>query len=204
LVALLASNPSGETQQTLAEMHVTNASVAAQLETVSKERDVAQATLGALQLDKRNLTTRAEDAEASVRTLTADKAQMTIQLEAAMKNYDQAIKDFAHLNTGLSKQCLAHDCLTNLKDAAGNPLAKDATAEQKLEAANRIPWQERLAADNGAINSVLTKLGVSVSSLPSQPGTGTAQAARQISRAEFEQLDPKAQTAFFKHGGKLV
>lgn len=199
--ALIALNPVGESQQTVNELHVTNAGLAARLEAISNERDTANASLGALQLDKRNLTTRAEAAEASVQTLTAEKGQLGVQLRAAQSEFERVSKEQSAFNTELSKVCLAVGCL-QLTDAGGAALSPNATEAAKLEAANRIPVGDKLKAYQGAVNQAITATGVTVASLP---GAGMAQQATGNILAELEAIkDPTERARFrIKHSSAI-
>jgi len=201
--ALIALNPVGESQATVNELHVTNTGLAARLEGVSGERDTALASLGALQLDKSNLTTRAEAAEASVQTLTAEKGQLGVQLKAAQSEFERVSREHAGFNTELSKACIAVGCL-QLTDASGAALPLAAGEAVKLEAANKLSVSDKLKAYQAGLNMAITATGLNVASLPGAPLKFTATPAAGILAQHKAITDPMAKAQHYAKNKEAI
>lgn len=168
ILALLAISEPGSHEQTVAQLTVTNAELASRNEKISGDLATATATLGGVQADLRAMTTRAENAEGSVSTLTAEKGQLAIQLKAAQDEYSRVSREQAAFNTELSKACIAVGCL-QLTDANGAALSPNASEAAKLEAANRIPASDKLKAYQAGLNTAIANTGLSVAGLPGAP-----------------------------------
>lgn len=168
IAALLAVSAPGVSEQSVANLTTTNAELAARNETISTELATSNSLLGGLRQELAEQKTKLTNAEASVSTLTAEKAQLEIQRKAAQSEYERVSKEQASLNTELSRACLAIGCL-QLTDANGAAIKQTSTEEQKLEAANRIPASEKLKAYQGGLNLAISNMGANISSLPGAP-----------------------------------
>lgn len=168
IAAFVAIADKGENDATVNQLTVTNAELAARNEKLSGDLATVQAFLGGAKNDNQALTNRAETAEAAVTKLTADKAQLKLELSAAQSEYQRVLTEQAAFNTELSKACLAIGCL-QLTDTNGIAIKLTAPEEQRLEAANKIPPSEKLKAYQGGLNLAMTKLGLTANSLPGAP-----------------------------------
>lgn len=198
LTALFAASPVGEGQQQAADLLVSNAHLAERLEKSESDLQVATATVGGLQFEKRNLTTRAETAEASVQNLTNEKAQKQVELDAAIKENARITGNLNAVNTELSRMCLQAGCLSLTKD--GQPLPATASDAEKLAVAEAIPAAEKLTAYKGAVHLVLSRLGVNTISVPNGgPTASRANLSEHNLLAKLDAIkDPAERAAFVK------
>lgn len=132
-------------------------------------------------------------AQASIASLSTAKEELETQLQALTANLSDKNKELLAVNDWLTDACL-NGKLLDLK------LADDATAEQKREAALKIPLADKQKAYQGALNSAFAKAGLPVSTLPTPPaGAALAQAhagAKRMKMEAFRALSPKEQSDF--------
>lgn len=201
--AVFAANPPGEASHDKSELLVTNATLADELQKREVALATANATVGSLQSEKQTFVSRAEAAEASVLTLTAEKGQLNVQLKAAQSEYDRVSREQAAFNTELSKACIAVGCL-QLTDANGAALSLNASEAAKLEAANKIPLSDKLKAYQGAVNQAITATGLNVASLPGAPLKFVQSPPTGILGQYNAITDPMEKTAFYrKHKAEI-
>ena len=96
---------------------------------------------------------------------------LTTERDAAVAQFGRNAETIKAQNDELSRFCLNFDCLT-LTTEDGRPLAKDANASDRLAAANRVPFANRLSSAGGAVTAALNRAGISQSALPNAPATG--------------------------------
>lgn len=166
--ALRAAQPSGEDLESRAQLVQRNGIIAAELEATSIKLNTSQATVASLTQENAQAKSKIETLEASNATLTSEKSNQINLRDAAVKENANLAKEVSALNTAISKHCLSHNAL-DLKGADGKPLV----GESAIEAANKIPHEERLAADQGAVNKAMAGLGLNISGLPSAPANTT-------------------------------
>lgn len=195
--ALAAVMPTTAGNQAENELMVTNATLAAQIEKVSGELATANATGGKLTLEARDLTTRATNAEASVQTLTAEKGQLDVQLKASNSEFSRVNTSLSAISSKLSKACIGVGCLQLLGENGG-PLPANATEAQKITAADKIPIAEKLEAYQGALNTAISNVGLSVASIPGAPLKLEAGSPKGI-RAQYAAIpNASEKTAFYR------
>jgi hypothetical protein len=172
-----------------------NGELAAQLE-------VSEGKLVAAQTQNINdLTGKLNTATDSVNTLNARNTELGTLLKAST---DEGIRLTGAVNSQkleLAKDCLAWGCI-DFKGADGKPLAKNASDADITKAAESFSFKDLNTAKNGAINSNMSKLGVNIATLPGAPAQ-TSTSKPVMARAAFLALEPKAQSDFFKAGGKI-
>ncbi len=205
--AIFAANPVGEGQQNVSELLVTNADLARQLEKLTSDHAAATATVAGLGREKSALEARAASAEGSVQTMTAEKSQLQVQLKAAQDEFSRVNGQLQQFNTELSRVCLAAGCL-ELTEADGRLLPKEATAEQKQAAAERIPALDKIKAYAGAVNAALARTGINVNTLPNASGSAVAangNVAHASILAKLEAIkDPTERARFHKANASAI
>lgn len=171
IAALLAAAPPVANSQQLSDVIVSNDLIAKELEKTKTDLAIAQTSVATLTREKADLESRLSIANKSVETLTAEKADLGNRKVAAENQFTANGTEIKSFNTELSRVCLAANVL-DLKNEDGTPLAADATSDQKLEAANRAPWQDKLKAYRGAVNAAIAKTGASPLEIPAMPPGG--------------------------------
>lgn len=157
--ALRASQPSGTDLEGRASLLESNHVIATRCDKAETDLAIAQTNVATLTRENATLKTSNETHEASVATLTAEKSNQINLRDAAVKENSRLEKECSVWNTELSKLCIAANCL-DLK------LDEKASAEQKLAAAQAVPWSEKLTAYRGAVNAAIAKTGVSFDTMP--------------------------------------
>lgn len=179
-VAALAS--SGEKTQDVSELIASNGQIAAQVEELTGKLTVATATIASQTQKISSLESELATSKSSVTTLTAENAGNKNLLSAANAENVRVTGLLNASSLTISQFCLKADCLS-LTDGDGKPLAKDATEEQKLSAADKIPVTERLTALFGAVNAAVAKTGVSFAAIPAAVPGGTQAGAPKFKNA---------------------
>lgn len=193
----------GNVTQDSAELIAVNGQLAAQVDKVSGELVASQATVTSQLAKITELNNDLTVQKASVASLTADRAQLSNSLDAAVKETSRVVAGANLVNAELSKRCLNFNAIPNLTEADGKtPLATNATQDQKLAALDRVSATEKLTLIDGAVNSAMARLGISTSTLPVATTTGTNRP--EMTRKDFENMTPSAQSDFFKRGGKIT
>lgn len=169
----------GAEQQKVADLVVTNDTLAKSARESMDKLTVAESTVQALQRDLAERDQQLATANAAMHSLTDRLAQSGVVEKAATDTIARHSAEIAAFNTELSKRCISHNCL-DLRDANDKPLATDATTEQKLAIAEKIPWRDKLKADDGALNVAMSKLGINVATIPGAPITGTTPAKKEL------------------------
>lgn len=163
----LITQPEGRQRE--AELIATNSLIAGEKSVAEKNLSVATATVSGLQADKSNLSAKVVSLESAVQIMTAEKAQMRVQLDAALSEFSRVNGLHLSLNSEISKQGLAFNCLLDLRNEKGELLASTATQDEKLSAADRIPAADKLKAIGGAVNAAVAKTGVTFAGIPAAP-----------------------------------
>lgn len=177
ILALAAVSKPGAGTQDVSELIATNDSVARQLTETSDRLSVANASVAKLQLDNSKLSSDLATAQSSVNNLTASNAELQNRHDASIRQVGDLTKQANAVNAEISRLCLDYGCL-DLTGEDGKPLAKDASADDKLAAANRIPVADKLKASKGAVNAAVRNLGLPANQLPAG-GAPSAQAEKK-------------------------
>jgi hypothetical protein len=162
----------GDKTEDSAELVKANGELAAQVEVAEGKLTVANATISAQTQKIAALESGSNTSSASVTKLTTDLGAANTLLEASTKEVTRLLTISSAESAELSSDCLDAKCL-DLRGADGKPLAEDATREQKIEAAGKIPMKDRRLAFKGAVNSTLAKMNLPLLGAP-LAGTGTA------------------------------
>lgn len=143
----------------------------------------------------------------AVAKLTAENAEVVTLRKAANVEAGRVTEQINAVNTELSKRCLAEGCLSDLRDEKKELLPSTASPEARQAAAERIPVADKLATlcsfKDGKVNAAMSRLGLTVGQIPNAPA-GQNVAAPKITRAQFDALSPKEQTAFFDSKGTII
>ena len=150
---------SGEKTQDVSELIASNGQIAAQVEDLSGKLSVANATAAAHAQKISSLEGELVTSKSSVQSLTAQLATSDTNLVASNDLNTKLTAKANAVNAEISKHCIAINCLT-LVDAAGKPLAKDATEDQKLASALNVPISEKVTALKGAVTSAIANVGI--------------------------------------------
>lgn len=175
---------SGEKSQDVSELIASNGIVAAQVEELTNKLTVANATTAAQAQQIADLQSKLATANASVEKLTAAGNTTQNLLEASNKQVISATNESNALKRTLAQHCLDVNCLS-LTDEKGQPLAADAAADVKLNAALRISADDMFKSFKGAVNSAMAKTGVSLFALPLAPATSAEPKKELTGRARF-------------------
>lgn len=163
----------GDKTEDSAELVKANGELAAQVETAEGKLIAANATISAQTQKISVLENGSNTASASVTKLTTDLGAANVLLEASNKEVTRLLAVISSESLELSSDCIDAKCL-DLRGADGKPLAEDATREQKIEAANKIPMKDRRIAFKGAVNSTLAKMNLPLLGTPVAGTPGTA------------------------------
>lgn len=153
----VVSPPDG--QQNLADMIVTNDTLAKSCEQMKADLVTARATVEALQRDKASLESQLESNTAALDQATQKVGQRDVELKSAADTISRMTAEAKSVNAELSKLCVAAGCLT-LRDANGEEFAPTVSQAEKQAAAEAVPMQDKLRAYSGAVNSAIAKIGV--------------------------------------------
>jgi hypothetical protein len=194
------SNGDEQLNQTLANNNI----LAVQAKDLSVQLASAETSVSVLTGEKSDLEARNKVLNDSVRTLTAENAEMKNLRATAVEEGARLTGQITGLNSEISRQALKFGCLTDLKDKEGNLLTSKATAAEREAAADLIPAKDKLMALGGAATAALQRLGVPSASTPATPPTGSATQTPKMSRADFLKLGAKEQTAFLALKGQLT
>lgn len=198
----LLSAPEGKQRE--AELIATNALVAGEADTAKKNLSIATATVAGLQVEKSELSSKVTSLESAVSVMTAEKAQMKVQLDAALSEFSRVNGINLGLNEEISKQGLALNAILDLRDEKGNLIPSTATPAEKLAAANRIAPADKLKALGGICSRALLQLGVPSGTAPATPPAGSGEKQPTMKREDFLKLEAKEQTAFLNAKGKIT
>lgn len=195
--ALLAVNPPGAGSQQISDVLISNDLLSKELEKTKVELATAQASVAALTREKVELEGKLATAQASVTTLTAEKADLNVRLSAAVNEFTAQNTKILSYNTELSKLCIAAGCL-ELTNQDGTPLATDATPDQKIAAADRVPIADKLKAYQGAVNSALARTGVDAGSLPGPAGKNISITHQAVLNKYNAIKDPTEKVTYYR------
>jgi hypothetical protein len=163
----------GDKTEDSAELVKANGELAGQVEALEGKLTVANATISAQTQKIAALENGSNTASASVTKLTTDLGAANTLLEASNKEVTRLLAVISAESLELSNDCIDAKCL-DLRDGEGKPLAENATREQKIEAANKIPMKDRRIAFKGAVNSTLAKMNLPLLGAPIAGNPGTA------------------------------
>lgn len=130
------------------------------------------------------LKSRVATLEGNVSTLTAEVQNITNLRDAANARGGQVTSELNALNGKLSRACLAHGAIVDLKKD-GKILPSTASATEREEAANSIPSEQKVDLLCGAVNAAVVRIGAMASQLPSTTGTQTSTAPELKGRERF-------------------
>lgn len=162
----------GDKVQDISQLVAANGVQAEQVTALEGKLTVANSTISAQTQKLASLEKGFNTSTASVTKLTTDLGAANTLLEASNKEVTRLLTGISAESVELSSDCLDAKCL-DLRGADGKPLAEDATREQKLEAAGKIPMKDRRIAFKGAVNSTLAKMNLPLLGAP-LAGTGVA------------------------------
>jgi len=168
VLALSAVSKSAVGNVDMSELIAANDALSKQHEKATADLAIANSSVTKLQGDVSKLTSDLQTSQASVNTLTAANAELQNRHDASIRQVSELTKQVSGINAEVSKLCLEYGCL-DLTTEDGKLLAKDASADEKLAAANRVPIADKLKASKGAVNAAMNKLGLPVGDLPA-PG----------------------------------
>lgn len=160
----------GDANADLAELTQSNSVIAERAEKAESDLAIEKAKNDALSREKVSLVEKAQDSANTVASLTAKNTDLTTQLEASNKEGVRLTKELTAQNQALSEVCIAAGVI----DFAS--LGEKATAEQKLEFANKIPFADKLKMYRGAVNATIAKTGAAPLELPAAPPAGGSKA----------------------------
>jgi len=170
---------SGDTTQDSAELIRANGELAAQNEEIAGKLTAAQATITASTQKVNELTSKLTTSESAVTKLTTDLSAKDLLLDAATKENTRVTGLVNAQKTALAQRCLAAGCVDL------SALDKNATEAQKLEAAEKLSFDDLFKAYNGAVNAAVAKTGVSFAAIPAAPVTASNQKPEAKGRARF-------------------
>ncbi len=177
--ALIAAQPPVSNATQISDVLVSNEQIAGELDKTKTELAVAQTSVATLTRENGQLKQDLATSQTSVQTLTVENGDLKNRLTAATNQFSANAKELASRDTDLSRLCIAAGCL-ELTDVSGKALAKDATEEQKMEAAGRISHSDKLKAYRGAVNAAIAKTGASPLEIPTLPPGERGQKAQEL------------------------
>lgn len=191
--ALLAVAPPGASTQQISDVLLSNDALSKQLETVTAENVLNKASAQALTTEKATLNLSLTTANASVNALTASNADLANRNKIAGEQFAAKQGELIAVNRDISRLCVSANCL-ELVGEDGKPLAKDATDEQKLAAADKVPVADKLKAFSGAVNAAMAKTGLSFATLPTGAPNGQQADKKPMTATEKCRADVEART----------
>lgn len=189
----LRASMKGNTQE-MSELLATNGQVAAQVEKLTADNATMTASNGSLVQKNNEQAAQISTLTASVATLTAKNTEQANLLNASNAEAARLARDLNAINSEVSRLCLDYGCL-DLTSEDGKPLAKDASDDDRLAAANRISIPDKLKASKGAVNSAMAKTGVSFASIPTAMPSAAAGDPKKMTATE------RCRQAVIKAGG---
>jgi septal ring factor EnvC (AmiA/AmiB activator) len=169
--ALIAANPPGAGSQQVSDVLVSNDLISKELEKTKTDLAIAQTSVATLTREKADLESKLTVSNKSVETLTAERGDLLNRKQAAENQFTANQQEITAFNGQLSELCLATGVL-HLRTAAGEELPENATRDEKMQAADRIAWREKLTAYRGAVNAAIKKTGASPLEIPALPPGG--------------------------------
>jgi hypothetical protein len=180
----LITAPEGKQRE--AELIASNALIAGEADTAKKNLAVAIATIAGLQAETAKLSSENQSYKSAVQVITAEKAQMKVQVEAALSECARVDKVNLSQNVALSVKALAWNAQLDLCDTDKNPLPANASQLDRQAAAERIAFDAKLAAIGGAVNAAVARTQVSLAALPAPGAAAVAGAKPEVKgRARF-------------------
>lgn len=163
--ALAALSPATSTQDI--SLIIQDSENTAKLATEAQEKlETANTNVATLTREKLAAEEKLKTAENTIASMTRDNANLTNQLDAAIKQHGKALSEQNASKTALAAKCLAANCL-DLNGDDGKPLPNDATQESKMAAAMKLSYGDLFKAFNGAVNAAVAKVGVTFADIPS-------------------------------------
>lgn len=180
-VASLVS--AGDKTQDISELIASNGQVAAQVEDLTAKLTTANATTSAQAQKINTISAELVTSQASVATLTAKNTELSNLLDASSKEAARVTGIANAQKTALAQDCIECGCLA-LVGEDGKPLAADASADVKLAAALKLSSDDLRKSFKGAVNTAMSKTGVSLFAIPTAP-VGEAKKTELKGRARF-------------------
>ena len=173
VAALLAAQPVAADSQNAAEALVSNELISKELEATKTENALKTTAVEGLTRDKAALTGQLSAAQATVQDLTVKNTVLTQERDACSNQFALASKEVTACKTLIAEKALAANCLDLKVD--GQPLAAAATPEAKLKAALEIPFASVVSSVFGAVNTAMSKTGVTLFAIPQAPAAAATQ-----------------------------
>lgn len=194
---LLSAQPVVSGAQTAAEAIQSNDLIATELEKTNTRLALQDTAVESLSREKSDLSGKLAVADSALQDLTVKNGVLISERDAAVRQFNANAQTISSFNTELSQMCLAVGCV-ELKDEKGLLLAADSDAASRLAAADRIPVADKLKSYQGAVNSALTRVGVSVERLPS--GNGNTRSVSTVAALQkYESItDPTERVNFYR------
>lgn len=197
IAAFAGTVKAGAADAQVSQMAANNTILAGEATALKTRAVTAETSNATLVGENETLKARIGVLEKNVQTLTAENAQVLNLQKAANTEAGRVTELSNGLNSELSRVCLAHCVLTDLKDKDGKLLPSTATASEREAAADLIPAADKLKALAGAVSSTLSKLGVSLAAIPGAGSTvtGTTPATKDTMVARYRGLLAEGKTA---------
>ena len=170
---------SGAGDAQMSAMSDNNTLLAAQAKTFETRAVTAETNSATVTRENVALTDRITVLEGSVQKLSAENAELITLRKAANTEAGRVTSESNAVNSEISRQALAFNCLSDLKGADGKLLPSTATSEQRQAAAELIPVADKLKAIGGAVNSAVQRTQVSLASMPAAGATATGAPAKE-------------------------
>lgn len=188
ITALLAVAAPQAAAHDMSELVVTNDQLSKQIDRLTDENVKISAGNAALTQENVQLKADLETAKASIASLTASEAELSVRHEAALSQVSKSTEKFNNLNREISAACLKAGCL----DVSGENEA------EKLAAADAIEPSVKLAAYAGAVNTAVARIGVTMPA-PAAGGTSNPNLAQTNLIAKLDAIkDPVERAKFFR------
>lgn len=178
VIALVAAQPPGTQLEERSHLIQSNGIIAARLETTQTDLALSQTSVGNLTREKATLEGQLTVAQSSVQTLTNERADLTNRLNVSNQQVTAQQTQLREQKAAIARKCITCGCIA-LIDDNGQPLAKDATDEQKMSAAMRVSdgkeafsFNDLLKSYSGAVNAAIAKTGAVPFDMPASPPAG--------------------------------
>ena len=185
IAAFAATVKAGAADEQVSQLIANNSVLAGEATALRARAVSAESSNATLVSENAAHTGRIAILEKNVQTLTAENAEVVNLRKTANAETGRVTEQLNGVNSELSRVCLKHGVLTDLKGADGQLLPSTASQTDKETAANNIPAADKIknldgfvTSQKGQVNATLQKLNVDINAIP-QAGaklteTGTA------------------------------
>jgi septal ring factor EnvC (AmiA/AmiB activator) len=180
--ALIAVQPAVADSQQLSDVLVSNEAIATELEKTKLDLSLAQTSVSSLTRENGSLKTELATSQASVQTLTGEKADLNNRLTAATSQFSANAATIRAQDGVISKLCIDTNVL-ELTGEDGKPLAADAKDDEKLAAAAKVPFGDKVKAYKGAVNAAIKRTGANPLEIPELPSDQAKNGKRPLTGA---------------------